>query len=200
MPKIGLTGNFGMGKSTVLRLFRKLGAHTFDCDNIVRNLLKNPGIIQQLSRMLGEEILLRRRGKSMINKKRMAEIIFSHPAKRKAVEKIIHPAVVQQIEAAESELVRKNPCPLIVFEVPLLFEAGLENRFDTIITVFTTRERSSKRLLEKGFTPEEIKNRMRAQMPVYRKKELSDFVIDNSGDLRTTELQVRKIVAALSSC
>jgi len=200
MPKIGLTGNFGMGKSAVLRIFRTLGASTFDCDKIVRTILKDPGIIQQLSDSLGNEILLKRSGKSTINRKRMAEIIFSQPVKRKMVEKVIHPEVIQQMKSAASEIARINPCAFIVFEVPLLFEAGMENMFDTIVTVYAKRDTSVARLLKKGFTTEEIKKRTRAQMPVYRKKELSDFIIDNSGDLRATELQVRKLMDTISSC
>ena len=82
MPSIGLTGGFGMGKSTVLRLFGKLGAETVDSDEIVHNILRKPATVKKIKSLLGESVLKKSRKTISLDKKRVADIIFNEPEKR----------------------------------------------------------------------------------------------------------------------
>jgi dephospho-CoA kinase len=196
MISVGLTGNFGMGKTTILKLFGKLGALTFNIDDFVHEILEMPETVAMIVEVLGEEVLKGPK-KNSLDKKRVAEIVFSRPEKRKAVESIIHPVVFRKIETAESKILRENPSAIVVFEVPLLFESNVENNFDKIIVVYCDRSSTAGRLMEKGFSKDEIAKRTRAQMPITRKKKMADFVINNSESLRETNVQAKRIFAEL---
>jgi len=196
MPTIGLTGNFGMGKTTVLALFRKSGAYTFNIDKFVHDILQEPETIKKISYALGEDILIKNKRLS-INKARVARLIFNDSDKRKTLEKIIHPQVLKIIKATRSEILKKNPSALIIFEIPLLFEAGYEKYFDKIIVIYCNRNNAISRLVKKGFSLDEAYKRLRAQMPITKKKKLADFVITNNYDIENTEKQVRRIFEKL---
>jgi dephospho-CoA kinase len=199
MPIIGLTGNFGMGKSTVLRLFSKLGAFTFSADKFVHNILESPVIIRKITKVLGREILTFNSGNISINKKRVADIIFNAPHKRKALEKIIHPEVLKSIKMTSSDIQSREPSALIIFEVPLLLEAGYARHFNKTIVVYCNRETAITRLTRKGFSRNEVLKRMRSQMPIAEKKKHADFLIDNNNGAGNTALQVKHIFQELCS-
>lgn len=193
MPFIALTGNFGMGKSTVLSLFKKSGVYTINADAIVLDIFKKPLIIKKLSCLLGKEVLTKKSGRISINKKAMANIIFDNPQKRALIEKIIHPEVIKSAERFKTEIMRKDPSAIIIFEVPLLFESGYEGIFDKIIVVYCSKEIAISRLLKKGFSRKDILKRMQAQMPISRKKTQADFLINNNFDINNTKRQVKEI-------
>lgn len=193
MPTIGLTGNFGMGKTTVLSLFKKSGAYTFNIDEFVHQILKKPETVRKISRALGDDILTRS-PKLSINKGRVAKLIFNDSEKRKAVEKIIHPQVLKIIKTSRSNILKKSPSALIIFEIPLLFEAGYEDFFDKTVVAYCNKKTAIDRLIAKGFSRDEILKRMGAQMPITKKKKLADFVINNNGDISNTERQIMRIL------
>lgn len=199
MPIIGLTGNFGMGKSTALRLFSQLGAFTFSADEFVHTILENPGIIRKITKILGRDILTISAGNISINKRRVADIIFNDPHKRKAVEKIIHPEVMKLIKLTASDIQKREPSAIIIFEVPLLLEAGYAQHFNKTIVVFCRRDTAIARLARKGFSRSDVLKRMRSQMPIAEKKKYADFLIDNNNGAKNTALQVRKIFQELYS-
>lgn len=194
MPTIGLTGNFGMGKSTVLRMFGKMGVRVFNIDSFVHAILEREAMVKRIAGVLGRTVLSGRSARPSLNKKRVAKMIFDDPDKRRAVEKIIHPEVLKLLKRTESEIERKEPGIVIVFEVPLLFEAGYEKHFDKIVVVYTNRENAVRRLAGKGFSREEALSRMRAQMPVSAKLERSDYSVNNNYGLERTEKRVRRIL------
>jgi dephospho-CoA kinase len=182
-----------MGKTTVLRFFAKLGAHTFNSDEYVQDILRNSKIIKKLTDVLGKNILSKSSSYTSINKKSVTEIIFNEPHKRKAVEKIIHPEVLNAIKVTESKIIDREPSATIVYEVPLLFEAGYENIFDKTVVVFCNRATAVKRVTKKGISKEDAYKRIHAQMPITRKKKLADFLINNNKDMKKTERQVERI-------
>ena len=197
MPFIGLTGNIGAGKTTVLRLFENLGAHTINADRIVHEILKKPQIIKKLSAVLGRKILTKRDSKVLINKKRMADVIFNNLEKRRAAEKIIHPYVLKSAKAIKRKILTKDRNAIIVFEVPLLFEKGYEKIFDKVIVVYCSKSIALQRLRKYGFSEEQALKRMRAQMPISKKKAGADFLIRNNLNISDTNLQVKKIFKKL---
>ena len=121
-------------------------------------------------------------------------MVFNDAEKRKALEKIIHPQVLKIVKETRSKILKKHHTALIVFEVPLLYEAGYENFFDRIVVVYSNKDRAIRRLLAKGFSKDEILKRMHAQMPITKKKKLADFVINNNDNLTDTERQVKRIL------
>src|SRR5208283_3932837 len=146
----GLTGNYGMGKSTVSRMFGELGAVTIDTDAIVSGLLKEAEVINEIKKALGQDIA----EDNSINKKMLADIVFESPSLRISLEDILHPLVFSRIDEKLSELSRTCSEAVVVIEVPLLYERSYQNRFDRTITVYTTYETAVQNLLRKG-VPEE---------------------------------------------
>lgn len=182
-----------MGKTTVLGLFKKLGAHTFNIDEFVHKILSKDTIIRKISRILGNEVLMKNNSGTSLNKKMVAAIIFSDPDKRKAIEDIIHPDVLKEIKAIRLNILKADHNALIIFEVPLLFEAHYENHFDKTIAVHSKRRLAINRLSKKGFSKDDISKRFRSQMPIYKKKDLADFLIENNGDIKATSDKVKRI-------
>ncbi len=193
MQFIGLTGNFGMGKTTVLKMFNNLGAYTINADRLVSGLLRKPAIINKLVKILGREILTKRAGKTSLNKKRIAGIIFNNPKKRILIEKTIHPEVIKTAKSIKNEITAAKPLSIVIFEIPLLFESHCEKIFDGIIVVYCSKETAVRRLLEKGFLKDEITKRFRAQIPVSRKKTSADFLINNNSTLTDLRLRVHAV-------
>jgi len=195
---IGLTGNLGAGKTTVLKFFKNLGAYTIDADELVHEILKKPSIIKKLSVILGKDILTKKASKVSINKKRMADVIFNDPQKRKAAEEILHPEVIKAAMNIKAKIKTKEPDAIIVFEVPLLFEAGYERLFDKIIVVYCTKKKAIERLKKCGFSEEQALKRMQAQMPIPKKKSEADFLIDNNLSIDNIKPQVEAILSKIT--
>lgn len=190
MPVIGLTGNYGMGKSTVARLFREAGAITFDLDEVVDGLLKEDFVIKGISNILGDSVLSGER----IDKSKVAEIIFTDKDKRERLESFLHPLVIKRMKEQLKGMDKKN---IVIVEIPLLFEKGYEGEFDKTITVYADTATAMKRLLDKGIVRNDALMRLRAQMPVEEKIKRSDFVINNNGTIEETKRQVLDIYEKL---
>lgn len=187
-----------MGKSTVLQIFNKLGAHTFNVDVFVHDILRQQIVINKLCSILGNSIIKNDSKGMYINKKRIAEIIFYNTDKRKAVEKIIHPAVLKSIKQTKSEILSTEPSAIIVFEVPLLFEAGYEIHFDKTAVVYSKLNTAIERAAKKVSLEMALKI-LHAQMPITRKKAMADYIINNNGDIKDTKKQVASIFRKLNS-
>ena len=199
MLSIALTGGFGTGKTTVLRMFDKLGARTVDIDSIVHDILKDTVIEKKIGKILGNSVLDSNNNGISVNKRRVAGIIFNDHQKRKSVEMLIHPLVLKKIRAIKKDTLRKDPSALIVFEVPLLFEAGYEKHFNNVVVVSSSRKTALHRLKKKGFSHDEAEKRMRAQLPMSLKKKEADFVIDNNNGTDRTEARVIRVFHKLKT-
>lgn len=187
-----------MGKTTVLRTFKSLGARTISADDIVHEILKKPQIIKKLSSVLGRKILIKKDSKVLINKKRMADMIFNNLEKRMAAEKILHPYVLKSAEDIKRKILTKDRNAIIVFEVPLLFEKGYEKIFDKVIVVYCSKSIALRRLRKCGFSEEQALKRMRAQMPISRKKTRTDFLINNSSKISNLKPVIAGILKKLA--
>ncbi len=182
-----------MGKSTVLDLFRELGASTFDVDRFVHSTLENNHIIESIAGVLGTDDIMQKSNEYAIDKKRVADIIFNDPVKRKAVEMIIHPEVLNCMKAEITKLVKKEKTATIVIEVPLLFEAGYDIHFDRTVVVYCSRETAIRRLSAKGFSRDAALKRLAAQMAITKKKKIADYRVNNNDTLKKTKAQVERI-------
>ena len=176
MLLVGLTGNYGMGKSAVLAMFGKLGAHTIDADEVVGSLLKEQKVLDKIRDILGAGVFDPEGG---LDRKKVADAIFKDAALRASLENLLHPLVFEGIDAVIPQ--REGEDAIMVVEIPLLFEKGYEKRFNRTITVFTDEATALARLEKKGIGRPEALQRLRAQIPIRDKIGKSDFVIDNNG-------------------
>lgn len=188
----GLTGNYGMGKSSVLRVFRELGAITLDADEIVNDLLNDKSVLERIREVFGGHVFL---SDGQLDRAKAAAIIFSDKRARDIFEGILHPLVFGKIDRFIDAV--RDEEGIVIIEVPLLFEKGYLDRFDRTITVFTGEDTALKRLEGAGVSRGNALMRLDAQMPVEEKLRRSDFVIDNSRTLDETKEQVADIFKRL---
>ncbi len=192
MLLIGLTGNYGMGKSTVLSMFEKLGSTILDTDKIVESLLTEKDVLEKIRGLLGDKVFDKN---GSLNKRKVADLIFKNNKLRYLLENILHPLVFERIEFFLVKINKKDE--IILIAVPLLYEIGYEERFDRTITVYTQEETALNRLEKEGITREEALLRLKAQLPIEDKTRRSDFAIDNNGTIEETMSQVNKIYKKL---
>lgn len=188
----GLTGNYGMGKSYVLSVFRELGAMVLDSDEIVDHLLQDKRVVVRVKKILGEKI---EKEDGSIDKKEIAKIIFDNSELREKLEVLLHEMVFDEIKNFLRKIKEKRR--LVVVEVPLLFEGGYQDRFDTTMTVYTTKKVAIERLMRAGISRANALKRLKAQLPIQMKKEKAEYLIDNNGSKRKTFRQVKKIYGKL---
>jgi dephospho-CoA kinase len=191
MIRIALTGSIGMGKSTVAKMFERMGVPVFDADAEVRQL-QGPGgqLVDEIGALFPGCVRC-----GTLDRDCLAQIVLADPAKLAVLEGIVHPAVRA---ARERFVAQHGNAPALVFEIPLLFETGGENEFDKVVVVSAPAEVQLGRVLERpGMSSEKLEAILARQMPDEEKRRRSDFVVDTGTDLSTTESQVRDILACL---
>ena len=200
-----LTGGIACGKSTVAEYFRELGAYTIDADQVGHDLLL-PG--QQTAQLIlgefGNEIL----GPSgQVDRKKLGAVVFADPARRRALEAILHPRIMASVAEMAGEQFSRSPESVVIAEAALIYEAGFDTDFGKLIVAWCRPEQQLERLAAKpGFSREEAERRIRSQMPAEEKRRRADYVIDCSGSLESSQAQARstylelKRLAAQASC
>ncbi len=185
---IGVTGGFGTGKSTVTRIFESLGAKIIDADKIARGLLKTgTRTYKKILTVFGKSIL---KENGAIDRSKLAVIVFGNKKQLLKLNKITHPEVIKTIQQ-KIEGISKG---IVVLDIPLLFEAGLEYLADKIVVVSVNRQNQYGRLLKKASLDKiEIAKRINAQMPLSEKIRRADFIIDNDYSIGNTKKQVQKL-------
>lgn len=191
MLLVGLTGNYGMGKSAVLTMFKKFGATTVDTDRIVELLLTEKDVLEKIRGLLGDNVFDKN---GSLDKKKVADLVFKDDVLRHALEDILHPLVFERIKIFLDKI---NGDKIIIIEAPLLHERGYKDRFDKTITVYTNEEVALNRLEKDGTTREEALLRLKSQLPITKKVKQSDFVIDNNGTIEEAMAQVEIIYKKL---
>jgi len=188
---IGLTGTFGSGKSSVLKLFRKEGSVTISADQIAHSLLRRKTVKEAVKTIFGPAILKQ----GQVNRPALAKIVFTDKEKRRKLEKLLHPMVKEKILNNARKFSRqKNP---VVVEVPLLFESGFLEPFDYIVCVSAKPEVIRIRMQKKGITATEVESRSSSQWKISKKEKRSDAIIENSESRAKTEQQVRALMYRL---
>lgn len=193
----GLTGGIATGKSTVSAIFREAGAHLIDADRIARAVVrKGAPAYRGIVAHFGADVLLSDRE---IDRKRLADIIFNNPAEQRALEHIVHPHVKQEVDRRIGLIRQQAPGALVILDIPLLLEAGMQIGLDALIVVYAPQQLQLERLMTRdGLTEPEARARIRAQMPIESKKKLATHVIDNTGSLEHTREQTLEIFRCLA--
>jgi len=182
--KVGLTGLWGSGKTTVLKFFEKLGAEVLDVDSIVHQLLQQQRIIKSIEATFGKDVIK----SGSIDRKLLASKAFSSVENKRKLEEIIHPEVFKKIQAFLNDVKH-----IAIVEVPLLYETSSEKYFDKTILVVADEDVRISRLLKKGYSIEEIEQRLKHQISEEEKRKRADYIIDNSASIQQTYTQILEI-------
>lgn len=179
MILVGLTGGVATGKSTVAAMFKRCGATVIDADELARTVVA-PGrpAWREIVKKFGRDILNTDRS---INRQAVGAIVFCNKAKRRQLEQIIHPRVAREQSRLTRAAAKKDPHAVVIYDVPLLFEAGIDQRVDTTIVVIADRETQIARLRKRnGLTRPEALRRINSQMPLAKKVARADYVLDGT--------------------
>ncbi|AZK44207.1 dephospho-CoA kinase [Erysipelothrix piscisicarius] len=188
--KIGITGTIGAGKSSVSQYIRDSGYHVYDMDRLTHSFYEPNGILYDyIIALLGSQIL---ETDGTVNRQKMSTILFKNPEMLAELERNVFSEVRVFIE----EII-DNEKSIIFFEVPLLFEANMEDLFDSIIMVSADYNTRIQRLLARGMKMEDINLRMNRQYSEIIKEEKSDYILYNNGTLSElnydTEILIQRI-------
>lgn len=193
LKKIAVTGGLSAGKSTVCQLFKDLGAYVISADTIVHQLLSlGTTTAEQVIALLGPEII----AGDTIDRNKIATKVFSEPNLLDALEKILHPAVFDEIERRYKQASKERKYSLFVAEIPLLYEAEKETHFDQVISV--EADESLCRNRSPQHTPEEFDRRMKRQLAPQIKTAKSHYAIKNNGTLEDLKKQVKTLYTQLT--
>ena len=184
---IGITGSFGSGKTTVAKMFAKLGAYAIDADKVYHSLIRpEKNCYKKIVKYFGKDILAK---SGQIDRKKLGNIVFKDKSKLKILNSITHDEVIKGIKR-----IVKTKKGKVIIEAPLLIESGFYKEVDKVILVANKEEEQVKRIKEaRGLPSKKILKRIRMQMPFKKKLALADFIIDNSGSKRDTLIQVKEI-------
>lgn len=179
MILVGLTGGVATGKSTVAAMFKRCGAVVIDADELARDAVA-PGkpAWRDIVTIFGGKVLNPDR---TINRHALGAIVFRSPAKRRRLEQIIHPRVAREQQRLTKRAARKDPHAVVIYDVPLLFEAGIDKRVDAIIVVTADQKTQIARLKKRnGLSRAEALRRIKSQMPLSKKIGQADYVMDGT--------------------
>ncbi|HJV67458.1 MAG TPA: dephospho-CoA kinase [Geomonas sp.] len=191
MRVIGLTGGIASGKSSAAVILERLGASVVDADHLAREVVE-PGeeALSRIVESFGAGIL---NSDGTLNRAALGQIVFSDPTARRALEGITHPAIRKRADERLARL-REAGVAVTFYVAPLIFEAGLEERFDEIWVVYLDKETQLLRLMARdGLDREAALARIASQMPMEEKKKRGKVVIDNSGSREELEAEVNRI-------
>jgi len=188
---LGLTGSIGMGKSTVAAMFAEAGVPVFDADAVVHRLEGRGGALVAAI----EAAFPGTTGEAGVDRLRLREAVFGDLEALARIEALVHPAVAAE---RDSFLAAHRDSPLVVLDVPLLFEAGGWSRVDRIAVVSAPPAVQRERVLRReAMTAERFESILALQLPDAEKRARADFVIDTGGPLAETREQVNALIACL---
>lgn len=193
--KVALTGNIASGKTSLSRVWASEGVPLVRADDLARKAVEpGTGGLAALVESFGQVVL---NPDGTLNRGVLREMVFHDPERRKTLEGILHPLIL----ALREDWIREREeegAGLVVAEIPLLFETGLEKDFDFVVFVDAPQEERLRRLVEdRGLEEDEARRMMGAQLPARTKRERADFVIDNGGNREDLEIRARALLDLL---
>jgi dephospho-CoA kinase len=188
MRLIGLTGGIATGKSTVARMLHARGATVIDADELAREVVRpgTPGLRDIVARFGAH---LRDAG-GALDRTALADIVFADAAARRDLERITHPRVIELMQQRIADAFARD-APIVIVDVPLLFETGRDDMFEGTLLVHATPEVQLQRICARdGLSAADAQRRLDAQLPIESKRARATWVIENRGDPADTERQV----------
>lgn len=192
MKVIGLTGGVGSGKSAVACMLEGLGALVMDADQFAKDLTQPGGpVLKKIIQHFGAGFLCPDKS---LNRKALAQLVFNDPVSLQALNQIIHPEVRKLQQKTALQWQAQHPKKLQFYNVPLLFEAGLEKKLHPIVVVWAPTKHCLNRIRQsRGWSFKESRARMRVQIPIRQKMLQANFCISNHKSLKHTFRQVKTI-------
>ena len=196
MILVGLTGGIATGKSTVAGMFKRCGAVIIDADALARDVVQ-PGkpAWREIVSTFGKTVLNPDR---TVNRQALGGKVFGHPAKLRQLEHIIHPRVAREQIRLTKQAARKDPKAVVIYDVPLLFEAGIDTRMDATIVVTADRETQIARLKKRnGLSRAEAVRRIKSQIPLAEKRRRADYTLNGTLLLPQLKKQVHSLYQSI---
>lgn len=188
MRLIGVTGGIATGKTTVDRMLAAHGATVIDADELAREVVR-PGepALEEVAARFGRDLI---RPDGSLDRTRLGRLVFSDPEARRTLERITHPRIIE-LTGARVATALSGPAPLVVVDIPLLYENAREAMFEGVLLVYAPAEVQVERLRERnGLDEAAALQRLAAQLPIDEKRGRATWVIDNSGSLDATSRAV----------
>jgi dephospho-CoA kinase len=195
MLKVALTGGIATGKSNVLERFRHRGVPCLDADQLAHGVTAaGTEAAAAIAARFGADVLA---PDGSVDLTRLAPIVFADAAARRDLEALVHPAVYRAIAAGLRAFDLLGGFPIAIVDVPLLYESGHETDFERVIATTCPVEMQRARLLERGLSESDVRQRLAAQWPADKKADRADFVIRTDGTFEDTDRQVVDVLARL---
>ncbi|MCS7033707.1 MAG: dephospho-CoA kinase [Phycisphaerae bacterium] len=196
-PIIGLAGGIGSGKSFVAGLFAELGAFVISSDQQVQQLYEQENVKDTLRSWWGPRVF---RPDGSVDRSAVAGIVFSDPAEKARLEGFLHPLVNAARLKIMQEKAADPAVKAFVWDIPLLFEANLNKQCDCIVFIDAPLWIRQQRVRQtRGWSAEELAKRENLQLPLDKKRAISDYMISNSGDAGVVREQVRDVLSRILS-
>jgi dephospho-CoA kinase len=196
-PVIGLAGGIGSGKSRVAGFFAELGCLVLDADAQVRELYQEPEVKNTLREWWGQEVF---NPAGEVDRSAVGRKIFADPGQRKRLEEFLHPRVGRLRDQAMRAAVGAGETDIVAFvwDIPLLFENGLDRECDAVVFVDCPAQERRRRVeADRGWTAAQLAQRENLQMPLDKKREMSDHVLSNTADAAYARSQVKEILSRI---
>lgn len=188
---VGLTGSIGMGKTTTANMFADEGIRVHDADSVVHKLYAGRAV------PLIEAAFPNTTKNNKVDRMALGKIVVGNSAAMKKLETLIHPLVKQERDIFLNNAKKDNE-KIVILDIPLLFETGMDKQCDTIVVVATTLQDQRKRVLARvGMSEEKFINILASQMSDAEKRKRADFIIDTSKGIEAAKLQVLDVVTTL---
>lgn len=196
MILVGLTGGVACGKSSVARLFQDCGAILIDADVLARMVVeRGKPALKDIARVFGKKSL---QPDGTLNRPALAKIVFGSPAKLKKLNAIVHPRVAREQTKLTRSIETQEPQTVVIYDAPVLIEAGAHKRMDKIIVVSADEKTQIKRLHNRNrLSKTEAIRRIKIQLPLAKKIALADYVIDGTLSYEQTKHEVERIFEEL---
>jgi dephospho-CoA kinase len=196
MLRVALTGGIATGKSYVLQQFRQRGVPCLDADLLAHGVIAaGTEATAAIAGRFGREILA---PDGAVDRRKLGQVVFADQAARRELEAIVHPAIFRAITAGLHAFELIGHYPLAIVDIPLLYETGRAGDFDKVIVTTCAPELQLARLLERGLTTAQARQRLTAQWPSAEKAARADIVITTDGSLAETDRQVERASALLA--
>lgn len=184
---LGLTGGIASGKSSVSKFFLDLGAKIIDADLIAREVAEDKIILEAVCLEFGEKAV----ENNTINRKYIADIIFSNPEKREKLNSIMHPVIISKIKKEIEENRNNN---LVIADIPLLYETGFETEVDKVAVVYIDKNTQIDRLINRdNLSEDKAVKRIESQMSLEEKASKADILINNTGTIDELKEKITKL-------
>ena len=197
MLKIGITGGIGCGKSLVVKFLQQEGIIIISADQIAKEIVNsNNEVKQKLITEFGADIYT---PQGMLDRKKVANIVFSNAKARDKINAIVHPVVISRQSQELIKIEQSGNAEIAGVEAALIYEAHTEQQFDVVIVVSAPLEDVIKRLQQRdGLSRSQILKRVNSQLPVAKKIERADYVIHNNGSVENLKIKVKVLAQWLN--